>query len=71
MNATETLRELSTLTSNDSFQLPFPVGSRVLVDEEGFTYAGKVLTVDGNRREIRFSNGDEGWASIADCQLAD
>jgi hypothetical protein len=54
-----------------SLQLPFPVGCRVLVDEDGFTYSGKVLTVDGNLREISFSNGDEGWASVADCQLAD
>jgi hypothetical protein len=54
-----------------SLQLPLPVGSRVLVDEDGVTYAGTVLAVDGNRREIRFSDGDEGWASMADCQLAD
>lgn len=54
-----------------SLQLPLPVGSRVLVDEDGVTYAGKVLAVDGNRREIRFSDGDEGWAAVADCQLAE
>jgi len=54
-----------------SLQLPFPVGSCVLVDEDGCTYSGKVLSVDGNLREIRFSNGDEGWASVADCQLVD
>jgi hypothetical protein len=66
MNTTETLREIS----NETPTL-LPVGSRVLVDEDGCTYAGKVLAVDGNLREIRFSNGDEGWASVADCQMAD
>ena len=71
MNATETLSELSTLTSNNFFQLPLPVGSRVLVDEEGVIHLGTVLAVDGNRREIRFSDGDEGWAAVADCQLAE
>lgn len=49
----------------------YPVGSRVLVDEDGHTYAGNVLSVDGNLREIRFYDGDQGWASVADCQLVD
>lgn len=71
MNTIETLREISALTSNNLCQFPLPVGSRVLVDEDGFTYSGTVLAVDGNRREIRFSDGDEGWAAVADCQLAE
>ena len=67
MNTTETLREIFTPT----LQLPFPVGSLVLVDEEGFTYVGTVLSIDGFLRKIQFADGDEGWASVAELQLAD